>query len=139
MANKNGVRRKGTVPQHVSKPTPPPVVSNGEHGFPVLCLRHLQGGWELTSLTPKQCQEFLAKWHKRAQLSWLELHQHPKHGLGSELLDRSMFKPRVPEWLERDRYMVFRHEGNLPFAGFRTGDIFHVLWIEARYNDLCNH
>jgi hypothetical protein len=82
---------------------------------------------------------FLTKWHKRTQLTWTQLVQHSKHGLGSEFLPRHVFKPQVPDWLSRDRYMVFRHQGNQPFAGFRAGDVFHVLWIEARYNDLYDH
>lgn len=58
----------------------------------------------------------------------------------SELLSSGgKFKPSAPEELERDRYMVFRQEGNLPFAGFRAGDTFHVLWIERQYNDLYDH
>jgi hypothetical protein len=90
-------------------------------------------------LTSAQCREFLRKWHNRARPSWRELVQHSRHGLGSEQLPCRIFKPRIPESLECDRYTVFRHEGNLPFAGFRSGDVFHVLWIEARYNELYDH
>ncbi len=35
--------------------------------------------------------------------------------------------------------MVFRHDGNLPFAGFKVGDTFYVLWIKTRYGDLDDH
>lgn len=90
-------------------------------------------------MTPEQCRDFLIKWEKRAKLTWKELHQHPKHGLGSENLPKRIFKPALALELERDSYTVFRHQGNLPFAGFRVGDVFHVLWIEAKYNELYEH
>lgn len=133
-----GKKRRGSVPQH--KPSPnPPEPAGAESGYPILCLKHLQNGWGIDTLSPDQCQEFLIKWHKRTAFTWKQLVQHDKHGLGHENIPASSFKPQIPEDLERDRYMVFRHQGNLPFAGFRSGDIFHVLWIEARYNDLYFH
>lgn len=105
----------------------------------MLCLRHTQPGWGLSDLPPDACKQFLVKWEKRAKLTWTELVHHPKHGLGSELLPRKQFQPQVPESLQRERYTVFRHEGNLPFAGFRTGNVFHVLWVAKNYSELYNH
>ena len=48
-------------------------------------------------------------------------------------------KPAIPQHLEDDHYMVFRHEGNLPFVDFCSGDVFHVLWVEREYNALYDH
>jgi hypothetical protein len=90
-------------------------------------------------MTDQQCRSFLVKWEKRAKITWTELQSHDKHGLGTEKLPSRMIKPAVPEELAQDRYTVFRHEGNLPFVGFRAGDVFHVLWIETRYNELYKH
>ena len=134
-------KRRGSVPDRRADPQPPSDTDEIAllSGHPVLCLRHVQAGWGVGELTDAQCREFLVKWEKRAKLTWKELVQHPKHGLGSEFLPSSKFKTSAPEELERDRYMVFRHEGNLPFAGFRAGDTFHVLWIERQYNDLYDH
>jgi hypothetical protein len=67
------------------------------------------------------------------------LTSHAKHGLGWEFLDRARIRRVPPEHLEQDKYMVFRHEANLPIVGFRAGDVFIVLWAEARYGDVYNH
>ncbi|MBH0778155.1 hypothetical protein [Nocardia bovistercoris] len=139
MPDKKSTARRGTPPKHDPHPDPPARTPTGERGYPILCLRHLQTGWGIDRLTPAQCREFLVKWHKRTAFTWNELIQHGKHGLGHEQLPKVTFKPRIPEWLERDSYMVFRHERNLPFVGFRTGDVFHVLWIETRYGELYDH
>lgn len=122
-------RRRGTAPNRRADPKPTTDTDGITllSGHPVLCLRHVQSGWGVGELTDAQCREFLVKWEKRAKLTWKQLVQHPRHGLGSELLPSSKFNPSPPQELARDRYMVFRHEGNHPFAGFRTGDTFHVF------------
>lgn len=90
-------------------------------------------------MTERQRSSFLVKWAKRCDFTWRELQQHPRHGLGFEMLHRRQLRPNPPEALEEDEYMVFRHDGNLPFAGFKAGDTFYVLWIETSYGDLYDH
>lgn len=131
-------RRRGTAPTRAAEPKPPPSIG-ANVGHPVLCLRHCQPGWGVEELDAAQCREFLVKWEKRSKHTWQELVQHDRHALGSEQLPKRMFKPTVPEELERDTYMVFRHHKNLPFAGFRADAVFHVLWIEKAYNELYDH
>ena len=89
-------------------------------------------------MASEQCQQFLIKW-SCALLSWNELIHHRRHGLGYEKIPKRLIKPAIPEHLDLETYLAFRHQGNLPFVGFRTGDVFHVLWVERRYNDLYNH
>lgn len=112
MSDKKSKRRGSVPPDRRADPQPPSDTDEIAllSGHPVLCLRHLQAGWGVGELTDAQCREFLVKWEKRAKLTWKELVQHPKHGLGSEFLPSGKFKTSAPEELERDRYMVFRHE-----------------------------
>lgn len=136
-----GKPRKGSKPHRSSaEPNPADDGRAPDLGYPLLCLRHLQPGWGFEEATAGQCQEFLKKWAKRATFKWVELVQHHRHGLGSEKIPRREIKPAIPEHLQaEDHYLVFRHEGNLPFVGFRSGDVFHVLWVEREYNDLYDH
>ena len=115
--------RKGNKPARRSaEPIPADGGRAPEPGYPLLCLRHLQSGWGFDEASADQCQQFLVKWAKRAALAWTELVQHGRHGLGSEKIPRKQIKPDVPEHLQvEDHYLVFRHEGNLPFVGFRSG------------------
>jgi hypothetical protein len=99
----------------------------------------LQPGWGFDETSPDQCQELLIKWAKRACLTWTELVHHRRHGLGSEKLPKGKIRPQIPQHLELDDYLVFRHQGNLPFVGFRSGDVFDVLWIETEFNTLYQH
>lgn len=131
--------RKGNRPLHAPAPNPVDGGKAPEPGYPLLCLRHLQSGWGFDDSSPDQCQQFLIKWAKRAVLTWTELVHHPKHGLGSEKLPKAKINPQIPQHLQLDNYLVFRHQGNLPFVGFRSGDVFHVLWVEREYNQLYRH
>lgn len=110
-----------------------------DDGHLLLSFRHIHKGWGVEELEDKQRSDFLLKWAKRCGFTWKELQQHGRHGLGYEMLPAHSIYPRAPEHLAEDRYMVFRYHGNLPFAGFKAGDTFYVLWIERQYGDLYNH
>lgn len=105
-------------------------------GHPHLSLRHLQRGFGVEEMDERQRSQFLLKWAKRSMFTWDELGRHSKHGLGFEKIRKHQIKPRVPEEMSEQVYLVFRHDGNLPFVGFKAADTFYVLWIEARYGDL---
>src|SRR5690606_13336006 len=81
--------RRGSAPKHDPVVKPASVPPSASNGYPILCLRHLQDKFGIDQLDAQQCQEFLKKWHKRAKLTWNELNQHGKYGLGSEKLPKS--------------------------------------------------
>lgn len=142
MAKKS--KRKGTRPTRSSTaPADSKVLESvkaAREEYPVLSTRFLQDGWGFDELTDPMRLSFLQKWHKRSAISWKELASHPRHGLGSEYIPSRQIKPRVPrQFQEVDKFRVFRHHDNLPFAGWKDRGIFYVLWIESRYNDLYDH
>lgn len=110
-----------------------------DDGHLLLSFRHVQPRFGVEEMSGRQRSEFLSKWAKRCGFTWSDLGLQQKHGLGYEMLPRKQFKPSPPEALKEDKYMVFRHDGNLPFAGFKAGDTFYVLWIETKYGDLYDH
>lgn len=135
---KGSSSRKAKRPPATNETLPPPPPPH-DGGFPLLSLRHVQAGFGIEDMSHQQCQQFLVKWSKRSTFTWAELGIQGKHGLGFEHLPARKFRPSVPESLEEDKYMVFRHDGNHVFAGFKAGDAFYVLWVEASYGDLYKH
>lgn len=133
--------RKGRKPDSTDEAvTPPHPAAKAAAGYPILSLRHCVSGFGVDDLTDKQRSEFLLKWAKRSNLTWTDLRTHSKHGLGSEKIPLRKIKPACPEILQdAEDVLVFRHEGNLPFAGVRADDVFYVVWIESSYNDLYEH
>ena len=130
MAKKS--RRKGTRPARTgSVPADKDVLASikaASDEYPVLSTRFLQKGWGFEEMTDETRLSFLQKWHKRSEISWKELASHQRHGLGSEYIPSKQIKPQVPrQFQEVDKFRVFRHHGNLPFAGWKDRGIFYVL------------
>lgn len=139
MGSRNGKQRKSTKPKIEGETLTTSSLAAVVDGYPLLSMRHVQGSYDIGRMTEEQRSEFLLKWWKRSDFTWQELGQHPKHGLGWEMLKKTFIKPSVPEELEQDKYMVFRHKGNLPFVGFKAGDVFHVLWVATSYEEVYDH
>lgn len=138
-ASKN--KYKGTPPPNSKRSEPCTVPESHPDGkYPTLSFRFLQKGWGTEELSEKQCQQLLIKWEKRCGMTWTELSQQPKHGLGSEFLPIGKIKPSVPRnFQDETKVRVYRHESNYPMAGFKVGSTFYIVWIEANYNDLYDH
>ncbi|MDK8675928.1 hypothetical protein QP918_10795 [Corynebacterium accolens] len=112
----------------------PATGNNGKQGK---CLGTKPGALQMTD---RMRREFLDKWHKRSLISWTELVNHHRHGLGSELIPKNKIKAQIPrQFQELTKFRVFRHQENLPFVGWKDGGIFYLLWIETKYGDLCSH
>lgn len=131
--NRRGSPPAGDAGKLRKKPVP------HDDGHLLLSFRHLRKGWGIEDLNDKQRSDFLIKWAKRCTHTWRDLRTHSRHGLGYEMIPSRSIYPNAPEELAEEKYMVFRHQGNLPFAGFKAGDTFYVLWIEKQYGDLYNH
>lgn len=87
-----------------------------------------------------QRADFALTLQQRSSLTWAELQQTRRHGQGFEMLDRAKFRGGIPAvFQDQSRFMVFRYSGRLPMAGVRSGDVFHVIWIEASFGQLYNH
>lgn len=132
-------KRKGQKPQDLGEKVPKREIVTESEGYPHLCLRHTQPGWGIEDLESAAQAQFILKWAQRSRFTWAELRTHQRHGLGSEKIPRWKIKPSIPEKFKADDYIVYRHHGNLPFAGLIIKDVFYVLWIEKSYNDLYDH
>lgn len=129
---------KGAKPQPNSA-TLPTRDARETPGYPLLSLCNALSGYGIAELSERQRSEFLLKWSKRSKFTWQELVLHDKHGLGYEHLPQKKIKRKAPEHLCLDKYMVFRHDGNHSFVGYRIGDVFFMLWAEANYGDVYDH
>jgi len=139
MGKKKARVRKGTPPRPTAAAIAENEVTRQANGYPMLSFKHIRQGYCVEELSERQRSEFLLKWFKRAKFTWAELGLHAKHSLGFEFMPHNEIKPMVPEYLRQEKYMVFRHEGNLPIVGFKAGDIFYVLWIEKEYGQVYKH
>ncbi len=69
-----------------------------------------------------------------SQISWLEIQNAPRHGLGSEKIARSSLNVAVPDKISEDAsFLALRYNGKHPIVGFRDGRIFHIIFIDHNF------
>ncbi len=134
-------RKRPSVAAADKIPTPsPPPNSNGGH--PLFCFQYLRDGFGIEDLSNDQQAKLALGLGTIARYSWQECTLAPKHSkIGTEVLDIKWIKrPRVLEFPEVSKYLVFRYTGaNHPVIGVRDGNVFHALWIEREFGDVYDH
>jgi len=104
--------------------------------YPIFCFKYLHKDWGFNTLMPAQALDFCKALQKRAQLSWQDIMQSPRHGLGTEKIPLTAIKAGSQDALltpEVTDLLALRFSGKAPFLGLRRGAIFHVLYIDAHF------
>jgi hypothetical protein len=118
----------------------PQTLNDHSTGHPKFCLLFLQRGFDVANLDKDRRADLALTLQQRSSMTWTELHQAGRHGQGYELIPRQRLSAPIPAvFADRDRFLVFRFSGKLPMAGVRSGDVFHIVWIEAGFNELYDH
>ncbi|WP_309074615.1 hypothetical protein [Paenarthrobacter sp.] len=104
------------------------------------CLNHMQSGFSVEDLSKEARAEFAMALFKRRGMTWTEIQQAPKHGLGSEKMPASSIRAAIPRVFgDVENFLVLRYSGLLPMAGVRVGDVYHIVWLEPQFGDLYDH
>lgn len=84
--------------------------------------------------------KFLERMKKLCCLDWITLHSTHRHSFGLENIPIGQLKKQMEIRIEDDHLLVLRATGdNHVFLGFRKGDVFNVVFIEAEFGDIYNH
>lgn len=103
-------------------------------------MHYLHKEFHLSGCTKDGQAAFAMALVKRAALTWNDLALSGRKALGWELIPVKQLKMTLPApFVDQDRVMVMRYDGKKPMAGVRVGDTYHVLAIEAQFNDLYDH
>ena len=108
---------------------------------PIFSLEKIQSGkYCLSSLDQVNKAMFADAIYKRKSLSWNEIKQAPKHGLGTEKISTTSIKAAKPKFIteDLDDYLAFRYNGKQAMVGYRQRDVFFVLWFDHDFT-LYNH
>jgi hypothetical protein len=101
---------------------------------PVFCLRHLADGWKISDCERDDQAAFALTAEKLSQLTWQEIRSAPRHGLGTEKISRDALKAAVPATVTEDvQFLAFRFSGKKAMVGFRSREIFHVVWLDPSF------
>lgn len=101
---------------------------------PVFCLRHLAEGWKISDCERDDQAAFALTAERLSQLTWQEIRSAHRHGLGAEKISRDALKAAVPGSVTEDvQFLALRFSGKKPMVGFRSREIFHVVWLDPSF------
>lgn len=86
-------------------------------------------------------RDCLIRLKKLSNLSWKEIHKSDRHKYGTEQIPRKQIRPDLPNEITRDvNLLVFRSNSDKrSMVGFRVWNIFYIIFIEAKHNDIYDH
>lgn len=109
-------------------------VDDSDYKPPVFSFEYLQKDWCIQDCQQEERSKMLDKLRRLSSLSWREIRQQDRHGLGTEVIHRNSIKPRVPSFLTDDvNLLAFRVIEKAPMVGYRKGRIFYVIWIDRAF------
>ena len=69
-----------------------------------------------------------------SKMTWADIKRSGRHQLGSEIIDKNSLNVKLPAELSEDiKILAFRYYDKRAFVGYRTGKIFHILYIDYDY------
>lgn len=68
-------------------------------------------------------------------MTWNQIQNAPRHGLGTEKIARSAIKAAIPPAVTEDvTFLALRYNGKAPMVGYRDGRTFHVLYLDHNFS-----
>jgi hypothetical protein len=129
--------RPSQPPNKGEKIAPQPIPTEGSTNGqrPIFNLEHLGGDYCLSACTTEEKAAFADTIHRLSKLTWGEIHRAPRHGLGSEIIDRASMGKRTypPDATEDVNMLAFRFHGKAPMVGYRIGRVFTVLFLDRDF------
>lgn len=109
--------------------------------YPLFSFKHLQKVSFDSDVKAKFFQDFLLRLRKYSDLGWKQIAIEKRHGYGWEFMPQNKMKKTLPTAITPEvQLMVLRSANdNRAMVGFREWNIFHVIFIEAKFNDIYEH
>lgn len=106
--------------------------ADSEIDYPVFCFKHMHPAYNIDHCSDDQKAMFITKACKLSTMTWNDIKLAPRHGLGSEKINRSSVRATIPSFISDDVefFLAFRCFGMMPFLGHRNGSILHVLYLD---------
>ena len=106
---------------------------------PLFSLRYLSPGHCISKCNRAERAAFADRLRRISQLTWAELRQAPRHGLGYEKIARNAIKPGIPRHIKDDvKFIAFRFDALKSMIGYKEGDVFHIIWLDRSF-DVYDH
>ena len=102
---------------------------------PCFCFQYLHQGFTSSQCSNDQKSGLLLTFEKLSTLRWVEIESSHRHGFGAEKIERKSIKPNIPNIVPKNAtFLAIRFSGLAPIVGFRERNIFHIVFIDAKFN-----
>jgi hypothetical protein len=106
---------------------------------PTFCLRFVDTQYCITACDRDDKAALADKMRRMSCMTWNEIIQAPRHGMGFETISRDVIRRPIPAHITDDVTLIaFRFSGLKPMVGYRVNGMFHVIWFDCRF-DLYPH
>lgn len=114
---------------------PQPVKVDPDTQPPKFSLRYMAEPYCVSSCDKDHKVAFAERLRKLSRMSWSEIRQAPRHGLGSELIARDDLNVPIPPHISPDvNFLALRFNGKKPMVGYREADgTFQILWLDHNF------
>lgn len=119
---------------NVGKRVLPPPVEKTDWNLdcPAFCLKFIKREFAIEGCDMEQRASFASMIGKLSQISWNQIYSAPRHGLGCEKIPQHELSG-IPQHITPDVQLIaFRFWNNAPMVGYRSGRIFHIIWIDPK-------
>ena len=109
---------------------------NNNDRKPIFSLEYMVNDYSVANCNAEQKAAFADALWARSQMTWRQIIQAPRHGLGSEQIPRHAIRVGIPRAITEDvsEFLSMRFYTNAPMVGFRVGRIFHIVWLDRNYS-----
>lgn len=102
---------------------------------PVFSFEHLVSSHSVEACEHEDRAALAVQLSKIGTLTWGEIQNAHRHGLGTEKISRDAIKVALPSTVTPDVNLIaFRFNGKKPMIGFRSGQIFYILLLDRDFN-----
>jgi hypothetical protein len=116
-------------------PNIPPPATNSQGStnleYPVFCLRYLGN---LPACEQGEKAAFIETLRTLAQMTWQQIMQARKQGLGHEKIPLKQIKASLPAFAKEEEFLLsFRFCGKAPMLGLREGATLRILHLDRDF------
>jgi hypothetical protein len=104
---------------------------------PALCFKFLQKGYDIAELlrtnNSEYFKDFLSKIDSISRLTWQQIINSSRKGIGCEKISVSAIKVTIPPFITKERDILsFCLSGLFRILGVREGKVLYIVWIDPK-------
>jgi hypothetical protein len=98
---------------------------------PIFSLYNLAAGFSVSDCQPNHKAEFAQRLEELSRLTWGEIVQAPRRGLGSETFAQNTIRVPIPDFVTPDVTLLsWRFGGAARIIGYRDDQVLHIVWVD---------